>query len=430
MSLRRLAQGALAALVLCFTLMSSPPVSAENIELVVWDWQGFRNEQLRPFAEEYSRLNPGVTFSFQVVPLGEYPDKLATAIAAGVEPDLLHFHNKFTSQFLPMLAPFPKDLFPVERMREEYLAFDQAFLIHEDDDQFYFLPAGIMTGVIFYNKDLWAQSGLAPEAPTWDALREAGKKLTRRASDGKLAVAGLSLRGAEWTGLTDMIYQQGGWLFNEDGTKAYLNTPEARRAYEYMSNVFFVDQSSNVTEPGFDIARGNIASQYKWAWYREPLDASDVNYGVLPIPTFTGSMQPAVGRNNYEPSFAVLGTISDERKRTAFEFLKWLYEQDAYHIAINKGRIPGKLSLWQLDEVRLDPTLQVLANMAPYTIFPGELPGYQWEQPMGQLASAFINRMNAPEILLEETERIINARLAETPAAWVVERRYAPPGLN
>ena len=403
------------------------PASAENIELVVWDWQGFRNDILRPYAEEYSRLNPGISFAFQVVPLSEYPDKLSVAVATGIAPDLLHFHNKFTSQFLPMLAPFPKDLFPVEQMRAEYLAFDQAFLIDETDDQFYFLPAGIMTGVIFYNKDLWAQAGLVPEAPTWDALREMGKKLTRRGLDGTLQVAGLSLRGAEWTLPTDMIYQQGGWLFSEDGTRALLDTPEARRAYQYLNEVFFVDQTSNINEPGFDIARGNVAAQYKWAWYRDPLDASDVDYGVLPVPTFTGEIWPAVGRNNYEPSFAVLDSIPEERKRAAFEFLKWLYEQDGYHLALNRGRVPGKLSLWQHDEVILDSTLQVLAGMAPYTVFPGELPGYQWEQPMGQLASDFINRKNAPEILLEETERLINSRLAETPAAWVVERRYVPP---
>lgn len=417
----------LAALVLVLSL-ALPVLAAEEITLVVWDWQGFRNDQLKPYAEEYSRLNPHIKFEFQIVPLAQYPDRLTAALAAGVAPDLLHFHNKYTSQFVPFLEPFPEDLFPIEKMREEYLAFDQAFIIDEEEGRFYFLPAGIMTGVIFYNKDLWVEGGLEPDIRTWDELRVAGRKLTRRADDGTLEIAGLSLRGAEWTGLTDMIYQQGGWLFNKDGTRAYLDTPEARRAYEYFSEVFFVDRSSNLHESGFDIARGNIATQYKWAWYREPLDESDVNYGVMAIPTFTGSMLPAVGRNNYEPSFAVPKGLKPGHTEAAFEFLRWLYEQDGYHIEINKGRIPGKLSLWSHDAVRFDPTLQVLATMAPYTIFPGELPGYQWEQPMGALASDFVNQKNAPEILLKQTEDLINARLAETPAAWVVERRYTPPG--
>lgn len=418
----------LATMFLAAVLAAVPSLAAEEITLVVWDWQGFRNEQLRPYAEEYTRLNPHITFEFQVVPLAQYPDRFLAGVAAGVVPDLLHFHNKYTSQFLPYLEPFPEDLFPIERMRREYLAFDQAFIIDEDEGMFYFLPAGIMTGVIFYNKELWAQAGVEPQIRTWDELREAGKKLTRRSLDDTLQIAGLSLRGAEWTALTDMIYQQGGWLFNEDGTRAYLDTPQARQAYAYMSDVFFVDRSSNINEPNFDIARGNVATQYKWAWYRDPMDTSGINYGVLPVPTFTGSMLPAVGRNNYEPSFAVPRGLPPEHREAAFAFLKWLYEQDGYHIDINKGRIPGKLSLWSLEAVRLDPTLQVLATMAPYTVFPGELPGYQWEEPMGTLASDFVNRRNAPEILLQQTEALINARLAEQPAAWVVERRYTPPG--
>src|SRR5690606_38241124 len=229
----------LAALVLVLSL-ALPVLAAEEITLVVWDWQGFRNDQLKPYAEEYSRLNPHIKFEFQIVPLAQYPDRLTAALAAGVAPDLLHFHNKYTSQFVPFLEPFPEDLFPIEKMREEYLAFDQAFIIDEEEGRFYFLPAGIMTGVIFYNKDLWVEGGLEPDIRTWDELRVAGRKLTRRADDGTLEIAGLSLRGAEWTGLTDMIYQQGGWLFNEDGTRAYLDTPEARRAYEYFSAVFFV----------------------------------------------------------------------------------------------------------------------------------------------------------------------------------------------
>lgn len=54
----------LAALVLVLSL-ALPVLAAEEITLVVWDWQGFRNDQLKPYAEEYSRLNPHIKFEFQ-----------------------------------------------------------------------------------------------------------------------------------------------------------------------------------------------------------------------------------------------------------------------------------------------------------------------------------------------------------------------------
>lgn len=70
-----------------------------------------------------------------------------------------------------------------------------------------------MSSLISYNRDIWDSTGLAA-VPT---MRLAGKKLTRRGGDDKLQVAGFSMRNDVWTVLVDAIYQQGGWLFNEDG---------------------------------------------------------------------------------------------------------------------------------------------------------------------------------------------------------------------
>ena len=156
---------------------------------------------------------------------------------------------------------------------------------------------------------------------------------------------------------------------------AYLTLPARWRT---VLQRVFSSTTATSARSGFDIAREtslrNISGRY-----REPLDESDVNYGVMAIPTFTGSMLPAVGAATTSPALPCRRDWKPGHTEAAFEFLTGC-EQDGYHIEINKGRIPGKLSLWSHGAVRLDPTLQVLATMAPYTIF-GELPGYQWEQP-------------------------------------------------
>lgn len=426
--MKKLKHGIALGLLLAFLCVTS--AGAAPVKLVVWDWIQSRIDLLKTYTAEYTQMNPDVTFEFQPLSLGQYPDKLTASLAAGIPPDLLFFHNGFTSQFSGSLEPFPENLFPLAQIRADHIAFDQAYLIKPGDKQFYFLPAGITTGVIFYNKDLWDAAGLAAAPKTWDDLRLAGRKLTRRAGDGKLQVAGLSINGSIWTMFTDMVYQQGGWLFNEKGNGANIDTVEGRRALNYMADVVFSDRSSNVTESGFDIAKGNVGLQYKWAWYRDTLDkVKDLRYGVMPIPSFTGSMAPAIGRNNYEPSFAVPKGLDKAHRDAAFKFLRWLYDQDSYWVAMNiqNGRVPGKTRLWRNDQVRLDPTESVLAAMAPYTVFPGELPKYQWETPMGTLSSNFLKQTNSVEAILAETQRMVDARLAETPAAWVVERRYSTP---
>lgn len=68
--------------------------------------------------------------------------------------------------------------------------------------------------------------------------------------------------------------------------------------------------------------------------------------------------------------------------------------------------------------------MMLLANAAPYTVFPGELPNYQWEKPLIDMSNGILRRTAAPATLLEDTQRVVNTRLSEAPAAWVVERRY------
>lgn len=367
----------------------------------------------------------------QPVSWGEYWDKLPATIAAGAPPNIAFFHNSRTSQLVSGLEPFPEDLFPLQKMRAEYFAFDQAFLLKQGDRQFYFLPAGVMSSVIFYNRDLWDAVGLAAVPTTWDELRLAGKKLARRGGDDQLQVAGFSMRSDVWTVLVDTIYQQGGWLFSEDGNRAYIDTPEARRSIDLIEQMLFGDRMADLpNESGFEMAADNTGMQYKWTWYRVNLDRlTSLRYGVFRLPTFTGSMYPPVGRNNYESAFAVPRGQDKAHRDAAFRFLKWLYDQDSYLIALNVegGRVPPKMRLWRNEQVRSDELTSVLAQAAPYTVFPGELPAYQWESPLGDLANGLLTRSNAPGVLLQEAERVANARLAETPAAWVVERRYAPP---
>lgn len=352
----------------------------------------------------------------QPVSWGEYWDKLPATIAAGAPPNIAFFHNSRTSQLVSGLEPFPEDLFPLQKMRAEYFAFDQAFLLKQGDRQFYFLPAGVMSSVIFYNRDLWDAVGLAAVPTTWDELRLAGKKLARRGGDDQLQVAGFSMRSDVWTVLVDTIYQQGGWLFSEDGNRAYIDTPEARRSIDLIEQMLFGDRMADLpNESGFEMAADNTGMQYKWTWYRVNLDRlTSLRYGVFRLPTFTGSMYPPVGRNNYESAFAVPRGQDKAHRDAAFRFLKWLYDQDSYLIALNVegGRVPPKMRLWRNEQVRSDELTSVLAQAAPYTVFPGELPAYQWESPLGDLADGLLTRSNAPGVLLQEAERVANARLA------------------
>ena len=74
----------------------------------------------------------------------------------------------------------------------------------------------------------------------------------------------------------------------------------------------------------------------------------------------------------------------------AFEFLRWLYEQDGYHIEINKGRIGQAEPV----EPRRSGSILRCKCWRPWrrTRSSRRAARYQWEQPMGALASDFVNQ--------------------------------------
>ena len=51
---------------------------------------------------------------------------------------------------------------------------------HVIDGKVYYIDYGIMTGSVYYNKDMWEAAGLtdADYPKTWDEMREVAKKLT------------------------------------------------------------------------------------------------------------------------------------------------------------------------------------------------------------------------------------------------------------
>src|SRR5690606_41057330 len=67
--------------------------------------------------------------------------------------------------------------------------------VHEG--KVYALPIMMDTRIGIYRKDLFAQAGIAEPPKNFAELREYGKRLTQRAPDGTLPVAGLDALGID-----------------------------------------------------------------------------------------------------------------------------------------------------------------------------------------------------------------------------------------
>ena len=399
--------------------------------LTLWDWSGPRMEIVKPYLDEYERLNPDISFETMVIPWSDYWPKVLAGIAAGTMPDIFHFHNAKTAVFHDALEPFPEDLFPLDKMRQEYFSFDPAYVFN---DRFYFLPGWIMIGVIYYNVDMWEEAGLGAPPKTWEELRTIAKALTRYDEKGNVERAGFQFMGEgnmQWLWY-DLLYQQGGWIYNAEGTGVELYSPAGLKALEFIWSLVFQDK---VTQPGFlnpweAFGTGKAAMIYAWTWTSGWLDYNypDLKWNVFALPTESGGNLPARGRNNYECGYAV--PKGAKNKAEAFRFLKWLWDQDDFIVELctkAMGSLPGKLALWDDPRIQEDKTLRVLADVVPYTVFPGELPPWLTGEVMADLETRMIDQGVSPDEALQIAQQEGDRAFKEKPVEWIVERQYHPP---
>lgn len=411
---------ALAVTLLSITLATSGVLAKR--QLVMWDWWDARADLYAHMAERYAQLNEDVEIVIEVVPWDEYWPRLAIASTSGVGPDLAEFHNEQYPSLEGLLAPFPDDLFPKAQMRSEYLHFEQAF---ELDGEFYYMPGGVMTAGIFYNTDIMSQAGYDGVPSTWDELLGAARRLTRLDGQGQMVQAGFSAQDMGL--LLDLIYQNGGYLFGDDGV-TWGEAP-GRQAVRTLADIYRSGVSDTPRNPLVgSFESGHVAMRYNWTWFGRHADEAGVNWDVAPLPTYSGDRYPARGRNNYESAMAVMAFTSEGNQRAAFEFIKWLNEDDEFIVQLNQliGRIPGRTSTWNHPELHNSRIMRMLIETAPTTVFAGPIPEWTWGVLYDVYEPIALGEL-APEVALERSISVGNAHFQQEPPRWIVERNYQPP---
>lgn len=116
---------------------------------------------------------------------------------------------------------------------------------------------------LFYNRDLFTQAGLDPDAPptTWEEVREAAATIS--AATGQAGYAQMTTENTGGWMLTAQTYSMGGSVENDEGTEITLGDP-TKQALEYLQQMRWNDNSMgstvlyNMTDIAKDFAAGKI----------------------------------------------------------------------------------------------------------------------------------------------------------------------------
>jgi multiple sugar transport system substrate-binding protein len=198
------------------------------------------------------------------------------------------------------------------------------------DGTIYGLPRDVGLEVLYYNKDIFDEVGVAypDDTWTWEDLQAAAEELTEVTGAGRVIRHALGMEGGKyqlWVG------QNRGGILDEmrTPTRCTLAEPEAIEAIEFFAGMMNSNQamrSANLSQAGGDAAvfqSGQAAMIIQNASRISGFNAADLNYDVAAVPTPEGGQRSASAGG----AAWTMSSFSDD-KDAAWTFLSWLQSTD------------------------------------------------------------------------------------------------------
>jgi multiple sugar transport system substrate-binding protein len=403
-------------------------------ELELWDWQfddraAFIGEKI----EQWQAANPGATISYSTQGWSDTQTKLLTASEAGTNPPMSNVHNTWrpTLQKAGVLVPYPDDIW-------DYSNLASTPFLRTDEGDVYTCVFNYYCDVVYLNLDILEAEGIAvADVPTtWEDFIPFAQQLTL-GSGGFIDRPGIALNhyfSQQWL-WQSMVYQQGGFLYNEDGNRAIWNSEAGVRALQIIKdwfNDFGID--SPESERHSDLfERGDAGGFISQGYFAPDLpEFLGDRWTTVPIPTFTGEPGPAWGMLSPEEGFAVFANATEAEQEAAFDFIRTVVGGDQNRIRWS-GIMTGptdRLDLAGDPDIAAADIGNTIASQSatlPYRVNIGE-------EPLE--ASSFWRTMFEKVILLGEDAKTaldeategMNRVLEQTDQVYLItERNYTAP---
>ena len=169
-------------LLLVLGILFGLSLSLAQVRLTYWQYDfGTRIEAMDQLIAQFNAENPDVVVVQETFPYDAYEQRVAAATAAGQGPDVVQLFYGWVAawQRAGYIEPLPQEHIDHAWIEDYFIPMVESVKI---DGEYYGLPTAVRALALFYNKDMFAEAGLDPDAPpqTWDAFVEAGKALTEK----------------------------------------------------------------------------------------------------------------------------------------------------------------------------------------------------------------------------------------------------------
>ena len=309
--------------------------------------------------------------------------KLQAGIAGNAAPDLVLLEPD-TAKVL-----YKKGLFETlngymeedaDFKEEDYISVFYDRGVDAQSGDVFAMPAYGTTQVLYYNIEAFEKAGVKPEEiKTWQDLAEAAKAIQ---ATGEFEYGWEPMWGPG--NLIDAAFSNGASVFNEDGTKVMINSPEWVDVWESFRTWIHEDKTMAIHFGGqgweywystIDDVLANKAGGYTGS----SGDQADLDFNIV-----AAMEQPAWDEDSESLpcadalTLSVLGSSSDAEKEGAYEFMKFFMNAESQtkwtmatgYIAVNKNIQENAEYIAYTDE---NPQALVPFNQAAHgTAFPDD----------------------------------------------------------
>lgn len=346
----------------------------------------------------------------------ENHSKVLAAVAAGNQPDVTMVEIASIGAFAD--AKVVEDLGPyASGMEEKYIPglMGNSYW----NDKLYAIPFNRSTPLLYVNRDLLKAANLDPAGPkTWEELQEYARALTKKEGD-KVSTYGFSTPIDIWF-YEALVFESGGKILSDDGKQLAINSESGKAPLELWTGM--IKEGIMKNPPGekynaWDVAKQDFINQQVAMIFTSTgdlktlKDTASFEVGAAFLPANKNYGVPTGGTN-----LVILSKSSDEEKKAAWEFIKWMTDTpQTIYWSLNTGYMPVTKEAVNSAEMQAayeeDPNFKVAVDQLEYANPRPMVPGYKELQEiiMTEIQRAVLGQASIDQIMKNVEEKSVRA---------------------
>ncbi len=390
--------------------------SDEALSVSIWDT--YQEPGIQEILDDFTE-ETGIKTKMTVVKWDEYWTMLEAGAQGGALPDVFWMHSNESERYMSndMLLDLTDKIAESDKIDPANYPED-IWGLYTYEDKYFSVPKDVDTIALWYNKKMFDEAGLEyPTAEwTWDDMFEAAQKLTKE--DG--SQYGMAARNDHnQESYYNMVYDNGGYIINDDKTKSGWDDPktiEAMEQFESWIKAGVMPSIETMSENNVDVLfqSGKVAMVLQGSWmlaaYKEN-DYTKENCDVVELPKNAATGRRASVYNGLGWAAAANGANTEN----AWKLIEYLGSETAQkkqaELGVTMSAYEGTSDAWANSaEFNLQAYLNMMDDME---IRPYSKSTVTWENEDNEILKSVYTGEKSMADACKEMAKQMNEKLEE-----------------